>query len=322
MGRRDRKPRKPASQDPKAQGGAKSVVRDVLIAVLLVGLVFGGILAYTQVWPPMVVIESKSMQHSDTESFLGVIDTGDLVLVQAARSKADIVTYVEGRNTGHQTYGDYGDVIIFHAIDAIAGRGQYDNKDPVIHRAIVYLEWDAASGGFDIPALSGAGNRGKWGCTSGCNAAAGPNDLRGTIWISIGPWNVSVGLDAYRNGAAAWSRNSQPYSVYVTMGDNNRGDPDDWATPHEAIVGKARGEIPWFGLLKLTLLKTPNCCASWGCVGTGNPCYAAKNSWDALVLSLAVLVATPFLLDLGASAIEKRRARKREKTTLPEPQKA
>src|SRR3972149_5875447 len=90
------------------------LTRDIAIAAILVALIFGGMFAYAQVWPPVVVVESGSMQHSATRSYLGVIDTGGMVLVQAVHSRSDVVTYVEGRVSGHETYGNYGDVIIFH----------------------------------------------------------------------------------------------------------------------------------------------------------------------------------------------------------------
>src|SRR2546428_8276368 len=89
--------------------------RDVILAVAIVGIAIGSIFAYSGVWPPMVVVESGSMQHSSSASYLGVIDTGDLVLVQAVDSDPGLVTtYVQGRATGYDTYSNYGDVIVFH----------------------------------------------------------------------------------------------------------------------------------------------------------------------------------------------------------------
>src|SRR5712664_2169395 len=89
------------------------LARDIGIAGILVAIVFGTMYAYTQVWPPVVVVESGSMQHSNSRAYLGVIDTGDLVLVQAIHSRSDVVTYIEGRVSGYEAYSNYGDVIIF-----------------------------------------------------------------------------------------------------------------------------------------------------------------------------------------------------------------
>src|SRR5437899_8632681 len=113
-------------EDEKSEGLWKGLVRDLLVAGIIVVIVLVGIYVYTGVWPPLVVVESQSMQHSGTESYFGVIDTGDMVFQQAAPNRADVVTYLEGRASGYATYGDYGDVIIFrHASDptpVITGR--------------------------------------------------------------------------------------------------------------------------------------------------------------------------------------------------------
>jgi len=306
------------------------LARDVGIAVLAVALGFGGVVLYTQTWPPMVVIESSSMQHSDTESYVGVIDTGDLVLVQKAATKADIQTWVEGRNTGYQTYGDYGDVLIFHRT---LGAGRLEGDPPIIHRAILYLEWNAAAGGYDVPALAGPGNVGKWSCGMGCNVSNGPYGLTGSLQLfQTSPRHdrlMSLELGSIRSASATWSPTGEPYSGYITMGDHNGG-PDGGARgplwPQGAIVGKARGEIPWFGLIKLSLPvlnKDTSCCPYWGCVSPS--CYATRNSWDALVITIVAALSLPVFLDLVLAWRERRKAAKepaeRENPPLEEPQK-
>ena len=92
----------------------------------------------------MVVVESKSMQHSDRSS-IGVIDTGDIVMVRSVGSADEVVTYLRGVATGHSTYGEPGDVIIYHK----SGMSR-----PIIHRAIAALEYNATGGGFDVPELA------------------------------------------------------------------------------------------------------------------------------------------------------------------------
>src|SRR6059036_2712217 len=126
----------------------KGLGRDLLVAAIFVVLFLAAIYAYAGVWPPLVVVESRSMQHSDQESFLGVIDTGDMVFQQAAPTRADVVTYLEGRATGYATYGDYGDVIIFRR----AG-----NPPPVIPRAIMYITL-SSNGTASVPDLAGISN--------------------------------------------------------------------------------------------------------------------------------------------------------------------
>src|SRR5512136_2920662 len=93
-------PKRPSrDEEPEDEGdreGWKAWIRDIAVAVIIMAVVLAAIFAYTQVWPPLVVVESSSMQHGDTTSFIGVIDTGDLVFVQAAPNRADVITYVQG----------------------------------------------------------------------------------------------------------------------------------------------------------------------------------------------------------------------------------
>src|SRR2546427_2104456 len=114
-------------QPPTLRQSSLLFARDLGVAFLIVAIVMGLLFAYTQVWPPMVVVESESMQHASTTSSVGVIDTGDLVLVQAVRAKSDLTTYVEARAMGYETYSNFGDVIIFHA------PGRSLDQTPIIH---------------------------------------------------------------------------------------------------------------------------------------------------------------------------------------------
>jgi len=58
------------------------------------------------------------------------------------------------------------------------------------------------------------------------------------------------------------------------------------------LIGKARGELPWFGLLKL-----------WA---TGSaPDYAPQNSRNNLVICLALIVIIPICVDLIVSGMKR-----------------
>ena len=291
--------RRPDSgEETKKDGGLRAWVRDALVAVIIVGVVFGGIFAYTRVWPPLVVIESSSMQHGHAASAIGVIDTGDLVLVQSSPARADIVTWVEGRVSGHSTYGDYGDVIVFRKPT------DPDGGPPVIHRAILYLVPNTTvPGTYDIPDLEGFPSS-EW-------------EARGANWTRVvraqALRDVTIHGMGYRRDlgitfnltvlAIRVSTRGEP--GYVTMGDNNAYDqclsPDPcgpstpydagWVVPQTYVIGRARGEIPWFGLIKLTVSPTDSCCQGWG--DTKVP----SNSWDSLAISLIALVSLPFALE-------------------------
>lgn len=214
------------------------------LAVLSALLLSQGMLA-----PPMV-IESRSMQHHDEASALGVLDTGDMVVI--GRGSTDIKSYLASVPTGHRSFGELGDVIVFKAPQA---------PMPIIHRVILEAEYNT-SGGFDIPELAGV-----------------PADLwdvpgRGREW-----WNLDETLNIYDIGYAKVdvridlasilrSMDDEPHGGYITMGDNNwyAGDRNrtgavdqnslsDVPEPikEEWVLGKAVAEIPWIGLLKLAM---------------------------------------------------------------------
>ena len=86
------------------------------------------------------------------------------------------------------------------------------------------------------------------------------------------------------------------------------------------IIGRARGEIPWFGLIKLLASPASYCCRSWG-----DPA-APGNSWNDLVIALVALIALPFALEGAAWAWSKYawpwlgpKLRRRKARTTPPP---
>ena len=113
--------------------GALMWVRETLTSVavvLFVGLILFGV---SGVWPPMVAVESGSMEPN--------MQVGDLVFVtdpgRLAPDVADgagVVTHELGREAGYRTFGSYGSVIIYNP----PGR----SASPIIHRAMFHVEAD------------------------------------------------------------------------------------------------------------------------------------------------------------------------------------
>jgi len=276
----------------------KGLAKDLLVAAIIVVVFLAAIYLYTGVWPPLVVVESSSMQHSDGESFLGVIDTGDMVFQQAARTRADVVTYLQGRATGYATYGDYGDVIIFHPNGNLV-------VTPVIHRAIL---WARPNGTryADVPDLLLL-PLSDWSANNGSGPPThSPYHIQSVRIQGMG-FNHDLDITFTFGSINGFSRGPG----YITMGDNNAyncqpgvpcsgGYDMTWFPIQSDIIGRARGELPWFGLLKLTLQPTQSCCQGWGDLqGPGHPDGAPKNSWDSLLVSLLFLLALPFILEFA-----------------------
>lgn len=112
--------------------GALMWIREMLSSVaivLVIGLLLFGI---SGVWPPMVAVESGSMEPN--------MEVGDLVFVtepgrlapDAATNDIGVVTYEEGRSADYRTFGSYGSVVIYRP----PGR----TASPIIHRAMFHVE--------------------------------------------------------------------------------------------------------------------------------------------------------------------------------------
>lgn len=311
-----------------------SAVRDIgtVLAVVLVLLI--GIWAYTgQSFPgdaPMVVVESGSMMHGPDSpclaghacaSFdapawgrLGTIDPGDLVLVKKVRSFDDVETaFGDGKRGG---YGGHGDVIVY----------KKDGGTPVIHRAMLLIQVapDGCQPGhatngctYVIPETCGPGFADfvRPGTDDGwrryCEGSTEP------ITLVLERDGIFLELHNYPCPSA------QPCPVFssgfLTKGDNNGG--MDQPSPFRGeqpsigvvaccpvgmhqIIGKARGELPWFGLVKLAIFGNANYRD-----GSSDPTdrgqiklFAARAPWD-IWASLFVTVGLLFAIPMGAEFV-------------------
>ena len=264
-----------------------AMVQDVVVAIVVVAIVLLSLWAYGGRWPPMVVVESESMQHSHDQSFVGVIDTGDLTLVRTLEKVGEVITWVEGRERDHRTYGAFGDVIVYHKNGLL-------QTTPIIHRAIVRIVWNATGQGFDVPSLDNVYN---------VHHSFRIHDLSSYHSGSHQKIDLLVNVTAILNNFNA-NPSVEPHGGIITKGDHNR-EIDQYSLPAWTgagspppgvsrlvepvldgwLVGVARGEIPWFGIIKLwvkgqTELQPP-----------------PANSGYNLVISIVFLLVTPFLAE-------------------------
>lgn len=281
-----------------SEGGGKKklspallFLRDAGIALVFVASILLAMYAYTGLWPPLVVVESSSMMHSeDNVSYIGVIDTGDLVLVKSVDEASDVETYMDGYTSGHRTYEDYGDVIIYRVNGNELGT-------PIIHRAILYLEANEDGRSFRCESLryiEPDAVDGKW-YTSDQDDTW--DSITSVLRIrDVGFQSETVTIDTSRLVVS---------SGFITKGDHNDAiDQESISrnTPVSAswVVGKARGEIPWFGLLKLWTTDS---------LKSEAPENSVRNLW----ISMAAIVLGPIAADVVVTyKIRKKIARKRE----------
>ena len=203
-----------------------SIIRDILTAFLVVFIILIVLWSYTGQWfgAPMVAIESGSMMHNE-EGFgrIGYIDAGDMVLLVKVNEKNDILT--RGSNFGgekakglggYQSYGDYGDVIIYKKY------GRTD-EDQIIHRAICWIEYDDIDNTYSVIEYG----------------------IDGASSVTIN----ELGLNNYKPAHSGFiTQGDNPIT-------NDRCDQAGGICSEpiktEWITGKARFELPWIGTINL-----------------------------------------------------------------------
>ena len=280
-------------------------LRDALVLVAVFALLLGGLYAYTGTWPPAVIVESSSMMHRDDEvsyGRIGTIDPGDLVLVKHVDSPDDVVTLLDG---GRERYGKAGDVIVYFPYN-----DRSPGRTPIIHRAVAYVEVEGSGAETKY--------RVRWDPEAECEGGAVKSgDGR---WCEYGAEGVYVpSVPIARLGSTP--QTPQPYkpehSGFLTKGDNpftNRNIDQvsglSQAVELDWIEGKGRGELPWLGLIKLSLqgrANERNPPDSWTKIGSA---YAPSDLWTMLGISLFILVGVPLIYD-AYKAIHARRVKHR-----------
>ena len=109
------------------------VVRDISASLGAVALIGFYLFAISGVWPPMVAIESGSMEpNMDVNDLVFIMDP-DRFQPDEAQGDSGVVTAETGDETGYTQFGDSGDVVVF------APNGNTD-ETPIIHRVMFWVE--------------------------------------------------------------------------------------------------------------------------------------------------------------------------------------
>lgn len=303
-----------------------AVLRDIAVAAGVVGILLIAVWAYTgQPFPsqaPLVVVESGSMMHGpyrggnlgDPTGWgdpafgrIRTIDPGDLVLVKDVDEVTDVETAFGSGSRGG--YGGHGDVIVFKPF------GDSDGT-PIIHRAMLLVMGEPEG---CTPQVD---------CTYRVPEACAPEfaqyvqSIQGNTIEDLcngTPRPVTMLLE--RDGLVLKLTNypcdecGPFYSSFITRGDNNNHDDQraqeggrcDAACNSppvrmEWVIGKARGEVPWFGMIKLMIYGNdryepatdPTKGENWKVINATAP----WDIWLSLFIAVAVLVATPVAIDL------------------------
>lgn len=131
IGEHGRENRGPLYRFRHDMAGPYMWLREVLSSLAIVFVIGVLLFAVSGVWPPMVAVESGSMEPN--------MQVGDLVFVtepgrlspDVATNDIGVVTADEAEAVGYQSFGDHGSVVIYQP----PGRG----GSPIIHRAMFHV---------------------------------------------------------------------------------------------------------------------------------------------------------------------------------------
>ncbi|GAB7009810.1 S26 family signal peptidase [Halorubrum trueperi] len=195
--------------------GALMWIREMLSSVaivLVIGLILFGV---SGVWPPMVAVESGSMEPN--------MEVGDLVFVtepgrlapDAADNDVGVVTHEIGESVDYRTFGSYGSVVIYRP----PGR----TASPIIHRAMFHVEagenwYDRADGEYHDAAS----------CDELRNCPA-PHDGYITLGDNNGAYDQARGLSepVKPEWVTGVARVRVPYLGYVRLIATGQAEPGD-----------------------------------------------------------------------------------------------
>jgi signal peptidase len=100
-----------------------ALLRDIIVAFLVVAAILSIVYAYSGSVTPLVAVQSGSMEPN--------INIGDVVLIRGL-DRVQVVTYKVGAATNYENFGNYGDVIVYRP------NGD-EHATPIIHRAMYWV---------------------------------------------------------------------------------------------------------------------------------------------------------------------------------------
>lgn len=254
------------------------LIREVLLAGGMIGILIFALYAHTGSMPPLVVVESSSMIHAE-DGEVGSIDAGDLVLVHDT-SIDSLVTFAEAtdkshRNYGYESHGMEGDVVIY--------KKNGEATTPIIHRAILrVIPNEVLQASNESECSNDASFDSEWIVDGKAGACVYTWDVPGTNVSNV--TSITLAFDGVQSGYYDCDRMAHAgveeylvvedwvpaHSGLLTLGDANQCSVDQGSAAVKGssglrtndgstlgpvqeswIVGRAGGEIPWLGSVKL-----------------------------------------------------------------------
>ncbi len=271
-------PRSLIDQFRTSEHWAVSFARDLLWVIGVVGSIALLLFLICGTWPAVVTIESGSM--------IPHMNIGDLVVVVEKDRFGQLQTWDDGKVSGYQKFGDYGDVIIYRPNGftdfwASIGLLPLSQQHPIIHRAMTWIDagepvptylnvyrGSVTPSGYLPLTVAGITTGGYQVLTTGnwtppANYTPGSKDL---VMRNVSGENFVLPADAMvkNEGYILDTGAITDHGGYITKGDNNYASDQgslsfgnigtvqpvekDW------VVGKALFAIPYVGLLPLNII--------------------------------------------------------------------
>ncbi|MEK6985621.1 MAG: S26 family signal peptidase [Candidatus Thermoplasmatota archaeon] len=261
----------------------RELLGGALALLLLVSILYGATGQPLAGGYPVVVVTSGSMMHCgnddangvgpslgkdcDATSFgrIGTIDPGDLVFVRAVGERDDVTTLAAAERS---SYGLEGDVVVYRPNDS--------DLTPIIHRALFWLQVNT-DGTYTIPELDLADLR---------DSDLGHPAIVRLTRCELRPAGPHGPLTPADSGFITKGDNN-PYADQCPAGQLSGPVQVDW------VLGKARGELPWIGHVKLFV-------DDLSCNNVNRPCNFANAAGDTKLLMgfvLAVLLGGPWVVE-------------------------
>ncbi|WP_049912577.1 S26 family signal peptidase [Natrialba hulunbeirensis] len=117
----------------RSNDGSVVIIRDILSSVAIVAAIGLLLFAVSGIWPPLVAVESGSMEPNMERGDLIFVVDDDRFVGDDPAGETGVVTLENGQNGGHEKFGEPGDVIVFMP-DGDPG------QTPVIHRAHFWVD--------------------------------------------------------------------------------------------------------------------------------------------------------------------------------------
>ena len=256
-------------------GHAQKCRKDYLIFIAAVILILVGITIYSGIFPPASVVESYSMEHSDNWQY-GIIDEGTIVMVKKVNNIDNVITYVQGRSNNFSSYGEYGNVILYHnsALGVIT-----------IHRAMFYLSWNGTN-----PEIEGYHNQSYIHIYNDNIIMEGIGYAHRNLIVNVSGYKGDSGFITVGDHNLATLSKASPYynRTYNAYYASDQNIWDIKPVNLTEIVGKAYGYIPWLGLIKLNILRVEG---EWPAEYSS---HVPEYSYDGLFLSIIAFLAVIF----------------------------